>query len=308
MTNYVWDMSPNSGTITWVNGSNQVMIFWSSPGSHWVSVSYTGPGGCTPAEPTVFDVTVNPLPDPAGTITGTATLCAGTNGVAYSIPAVANAVSYAWTLPSGANIASGANTRSITVNFSPTAVSGTITVHAVNACGDGTSSSFAVTVNPLPATPVITQNGNLLTSSAVTGNQWYFNGAIIPGATSQTYVVVYIGNYYTKVTLNGCSSDTSNNLYVVSVIGMNEFVKVQKVEVYPNPNNGHFTLLIMTSAKEAFDLRVLNNLGISIYEHKNLVVDGTLNEVIDLKNIPNGVYSVILNNQNKQIVRKIVVE
>jgi hypothetical protein len=52
----------------------------------------------------------------------------------------------------------------------------------------------------------------------------------------------------------------------------------------------------------------VNNLGVSIYDRKNLVVDGNLNEVIDLKNVPNGVYSVILNNQSKQIIRKIVIE
>ena len=395
MTNYVWNMSPNSGTITWVNGSNQVMIFWTAPGAKWVSVSYTNSAGCTAAAPTVFNVEVDPLPGAAGAITGTATVCAGTNGVTYSVAPVTNATSYAWTVPAGATIASGATTNVITVNFGATATSGNIMVHAVNACGDGlpspafavtvnslpaaagaitgpnsvcqgasgvsytvvtiagatgytwtvpsgativsgantntitvdfsssassgtvtvlgtntcgsgTASTLAVAVNPVPSAPVISLSGYALTSSAILGNQWYKDGEMLPGATEQTYNVTATGTYWAVVTINGCSSDTSNNIYVL-YIGLDELVKIQKVEVYPNPNNGRFTLSMTTSAREVFDLRILNNLGVPVYERKGLEVDGTLEEVINLNNIPNGVYSVVINTLNKQIIRKVVI-
>jgi len=395
MTNYVWNMSPNSGTITWVNGSNQVMIFWNSPGARWVSVSYTNPGGCTAAAPTVYNVTVQPLPGTAGAITGTSTVCAGATGVTYSVAAVANAVSYAWTVPAGATIASGAtsntitvnfgasatsgnimvnavnacgnglpsppfavavnslpaaagaivgpngvcqgtagvtyttgaitnatgytwtvpagativsgaNTNTITVDFSATASSGTVTVAGTNTCGTGTSSSFSVAVNPVPEAPVITATGYLLTSSVLVGNQWYKDGEIIPGATGQTYQVVATGTYYAVVTINNCSSDTSNNIYILYT-GTNELVKIQKVEIYPNPNSGKFTLSVTSATKEDFDLRILNNLGVAVYSKKGLSVDGTMNENIDLPNLPNGVYSVVLSTTNRQIVRKVVI-
>jgi len=396
MTNYVWNMSPNSGTITWITGSNQVMIFWNSPGAKWVSVSYTNPAGCTAAAATVYNVTVEPLPGAAGTITGTASVCAGSTGITYSVAAVANATSYAWTVPAGATIASGATSNVITVNFGANATSGDITVVAVNACGNGTpspafpvtiapvpaaagaisgpdmvcqgtsgviysvaaianatgydwtvpdgativggdntatitvdfsntassgqvtvagtndcgtgaASSLSVAVNPVPPAPVITQNENILTSSAPVGNQWYFNGDLIPGATAQTYEVVYIGTYYCVVTINGCSSDTSNNIYVAYVVGTNDLVKVEKVEVYPNPNDGRFTLSITTASRQEFDLRIFNNLGVTVFEKKNMVVDGNVKEKIDLPNLPDGVYSVSLIAPNKQIIRKIVV-
>ena len=395
MTNYVWNMSPNSGTITWVNGSNQVMIFWTAPGAKWVSVTYTNSAGCTAAAPTVFNVEVDPLPGAAGTITGTATVCAGTNGVTYSIAPVTNATSYAWTVPAGATIASGSTTNTITVNYGATATSGNIMVHAVNACGDGlpspafavtvnslpaaagaitgpnsvcqgtsgitytvgtianatgytwtvpagativsgantntitvnfsstassgtvtvlgtnscgsgTAATLSVAVNPVPSAPVITLNGYTLTSSALVGNQWYKDGEMLAGATGQTYNVTATGTYWAVVTINGCSSDTSNNIYVL-YIGLDELVKIQKVEIYPNPNNGRFTLSMTTSAREVFDLRILNNLGVPVYERKGLEVDGSLEEVINLNHIPNGVYSVVINTLNKQIIRKVVI-
>lgn len=396
MSNYVWAISPNSGTLTWVPGSNQIMVFWNTPGAHWVSVSYTGAGGCSAAAPTVYNVTVHPVAGAAGTITGPAVVCAGATGVAYSVPAVANATSYAWTVPSGATIASGATTNSITVNFGASAVSGNIQVNAVNDCGagpastalavtitplpaaagaisgpnsvcqgtlgviyttgtitnatgyhwtvpagativsgtntntitvdfsatassgavtvngtndcgDGAATTFTVVLNPIPETPVITLSGYTLTSSAATGNQWFKDGDLIPGATGQTYEVVATGTYYSYVTVNGCTSDSSNNIYVLYV-GMDELVKVQQVSVFPNPNNGRFTLAISTAASTQFDVRIINNLGIAVYEQKNVTVNGKYQQEIDLKSIPVGVYSVILNDQNKQITRKFVVQ
>ncbi|NVO21560.1 MAG: T9SS type A sorting domain-containing protein [Bacteroidetes bacterium] len=394
MTNYVWNISPNSGTITWVNGSNQVMVYWNAPGPQWVSVSYTNPGGCTAATPTLFNVTVHPLPAAAGAITGNATVCAGatgvtytigtvtnatsyswtvpagatitagattntitvsfgasavsgsiiatavnacgngaaspaftvtvnplpsaagaitgpisvcqgTQGVVYTVGAIANATGYHWTVPSGATIVSGGNTNSITVDFEATALSGVVTVYGTNDCGDGATSTNNVTLNPIPAAPVITLSGYLLTSSAPAGNQWYYDGEIIAGAIGQTYLAPHTGNYYAVVTLNGCSSDTSNNIYVVYV-GVNDLVKVQKVEVYPNPNDGRFTLSVTTTSAEKFDLRIVNNLGVMVYEKQNLYMDGVYMVKFDLQNLSKGVYLVILNSDNKQIIRKFV--
>jgi trimeric autotransporter adhesin len=140
MTNYVWDLTPNSGTIT-QTGTNMVTIFWNAAGSKWVSVSYTNANGCTAATPTVYNVTVNPLPATPGAISGQVEVCAGATSVAYSVTSVTGAISYAWTLPTGAVIATGAGTNSITVNYGPTAASGNISVVAQNSCGDGQPSS-----------------------------------------------------------------------------------------------------------------------------------------------------------------------
>ncbi len=104
----------------------------------------------------------NPLPSAAGAITGSATVSQGQPGVAYSVPAIANATGYTWSLPTGATIASGSNTNSITVNFSASAVSGNITVYGSNTCGNGTvSAAFPVTVTPLVTNAPITTAGTV---------------------------------------------------------------------------------------------------------------------------------------------------
>lgn len=102
-----------------------------------------------------FVTTACPIPDPAGTITGPAAVCVQTSGVTFTVPTILNATGYVWTVPTGAAIVSGSNTNTITVDFGATAVSGNVSVYGTNTCGNGASSSKAVTVLAVPV-PVIT--------------------------------------------------------------------------------------------------------------------------------------------------------
>jgi len=305
MTAYNWTISPG-GTISSGTGTSSLMVSWPTAGSQWVAVNFTNASGCSTTSPTQFNVTVNGYPGAAGSITGTSTVCDGATGVAYSVGTVLNAVAYVWTLPAGAAIATGANTNSITVNFAANASSGNITVSANNICGNGTTSPpFVVTVNPLPATPVVTNTGTTLFSSAPTGNQWYMDGTLILGATSQTYEATLDGYYWSVVTLNGCPSAESNHLQIITT-GVDSHSS-SAINIYPVPNDGRFTITFTTASNESFSINIYNSLGVNIYEENKVDVDGTLNKVIDLRPVPNGVYTVIFENSRGQVVKKIVV-
>lgn len=119
-------------------------------------------GSCGPGNVALTSaaLTIYAQPGPAGTITGTAAVCQGRTGVAYSVPAITNATGYNWSLPSGATITAGSNTRSITVSYSNSATSGMITVVGTNGTCNGTvSPNYAVTVNPLPDINTVTGGG-----------------------------------------------------------------------------------------------------------------------------------------------------
>jgi hypothetical protein len=79
-----------------------------------------------------------------GTIAGTATgICAG-SVMNYSVNPLVGATSYLWTVPSGWVIQSGQGTNSISVAAGT--AGGSITVRGVNACGNSSTRSLAVTV------------------------------------------------------------------------------------------------------------------------------------------------------------------
>jgi len=394
MTGYTWTVSAG-GAIASGQGTSAINVTWAGVGAQWVSVNYTNASLCTAPAATIYNLFVNPLPNAAGAITGTAVVCAGTNGVAYSCPDILNATTYTWTLPAGATIATGAGTKSIMVNFSPAAVSGNITVAGTNSCGNGTvSAPFGVAVNPLPAAaggitgdptvcvnftdvsyyvatianassytwtvpagasitsggttrtiyvsygpnagtgavtvkgtngcgsgngsslnvtmypippaPVVTAVGNVLTSSAPTGNGWVYEGQGIIGANGQTYTVTHnTGYYYCGVILNGCESPASNKVWVV-VTGEQDMQNTG-LNVYPVPNDGRFTVEIASQVQKTFTIQVFNQIGIKIFELGDWKVDGSMEKQIDLRPVPNGIYSVVFLNGEKKVVKKVLV-
>jgi hypothetical protein len=305
-TNYTWTVSAG-GTITYGSGTSSIQVIWNTAGAQTVSVNYTGTGGCTAASPTVLPVTVNGVPAGAGNITGTNVTCAGTTGLAYSVGTIPNTSAYVWTLPAGATIASGSGTNSVTVAYAANATSGIITVYGNNLCGNGPASpDFNMTVNPIPPAPVITESMYVLTSDAPTGNQWYKGGVLIAGATSPTYTAFQNGEYWDVVTLNNCVSDTSNHIAILN-IGINE-LQNGTFQVYPNPNDGQFTVKIASLKQASFNLSVISNLGSKIMEIRDIVVNGNLEQKIDLRPVPAGIYTVILRSNESVIVRKIEVK
>ena len=303
---YVWALPPNASIVSGA-GTNAITVDFGTNASSGDIIVYgnnlCGNGGNSPA----LAVTVNPLPDPAGTISGPSNICAPASGIVYSVAAIPNATFYLWTLPVGVTITSGDSTRMITVAFAANAASGTITVKGVNTCGNGTvSPNFAVTVTPTPAAPVITASGDTLHSSVVTGNQWYYNGTLITGATSQTYVATHSGEYWDIVTINNCASDTSNHLNVI-IIGITPH-SASTVNLYPVPNSGRFNVSITNTSDQLYSIRVYNNLGIMIYDEGKVDVNGTLNKVVDIRPVPNGMYTVIITSEQETIVKKIIID
>jgi trimeric autotransporter adhesin len=305
-SNYVWTVT-SGGTIVSGQGTYQVEVNWTGAGAQSVSVNYANAFGCSASTPTSFGVTVMGLPGNAGAITGTGELCAGTMGVTYSVAAIPNTVDYVWTLPAGASIIDGANTNSITVDFALDAVSGDIMVQGENLCGLGVMSPpYAVTVNPIPATPVATVDEFfMLHSSAPEGNQWYFNGTMIEGATGQDYQAEEEGSYWTVVTLEGCVSDESNQVEVIFV-GIND-PDGKGFSIYPVPNDGNFVATMVAQGEETFSIMVYNDLGIKMYEQRDIRVKGKVQHAINLDNPATGIYTVIFVGKNQTVIRKILV-
>ncbi|SMC84509.1 Ig-like domain-containing protein, partial [Pedobacter africanus] len=156
-------------------------------------------------------VTVNALPiQPVITANGGTIFCDGESVV---LSTSANG-SYQWYL-------NGTPITNATGQTYEAKVAGKYTVVVTNTsnCASPVSNEITVTVNALPVIPTITAMGNTvfcignsvtLTSSAASGYQWYKDGAVIPGASSKTYIATETGAYHVLVTnVNGCSSSPS---------------------------------------------------------------------------------------------------
>ena len=151
-------------------------------------------------------------PSQPGIITGSTTVCQGQNSVTYTVPIITNATSYIWTLPTGAT--GNSITNSITVNYGTSAVSGNITVKGTNSCGDGGTSTLAITVNPLPVAA-----GTIAGVATVCQgqNSVAYTVPIITNATSYTWTLPTgaTGNSTTNsITVNYGAYSVSGNITV----------------------------------------------------------------------------------------------
>jgi len=287
------------GGDTW--GYKSKMIHDTCLGINVCVLSNSFPSGIPAITFLLYRVVKNHIPGCSLPINGINTICAGTNNVTYTVPAIPNATSYLWTLPSGASGTS--NTNSIEVNFGVNALSGHITVTGVNAFGMGGYASTYITVNPIPQTPIITQNHNTLISSAATGNQWYNSDGIISGANQSKYTISQSDTYYCIVTQQGCISDTSNFLYAEYTGLLNEDFN-NKISIEPNPFSVSATLNSPTELNNA-SLQIYNSMGQMVRVIKNINGKKT---ILERNNLTSGLYFIRLSVDNNILSeRKVII-
>lgn len=253
-------------------------------------------GGCTFS--TTVTVTNTPGPTTA-VVTATNSTCGGTNG-AINIGAVTGG-----TFPYTYSVNGSASTT--TTSYSGLAAgSYPVIVTDANGCIFSTTGTVSNT-GTTPATPTITQAGSTLTSSSATGNQWYLNGSPIAGATGQNYTFTSNGNYTVIVTSGGCSS-ASSAVTSITNVGISEAGNdPYGLLVYPNPNDGHFTVSFTSSDRDAYTVEIVNALGQLIFRDNVKDFSGTYKKEMSVVEYGQGIYTISLTNSKNETVKKIIV-
>ncbi|MCX6226115.1 MAG: T9SS type A sorting domain-containing protein [Bacteroidia bacterium] len=270
-----------------------------SPAAVSGPITVTGQNNLGNGTTSTLPVTVNPLPAPAGAISGNALVCQRQRDVTYTVPVISHAISYIWTVTVDATGTS--TTNKITLNFGLNTSLGTISVKGKNDCGEGEEYAMDIKLSGIPETPVITQKGNDLTSSSLVGNQWYNSSGPIEGATSRIYTITASDDYYVVVTIDGCSSDPSETLSLI-LNGTDTKNWLSRMMIYPNPATGQLEIEASGSSEPVI-FRILNSLGQSLYQ--SILVN---HAVIDLSDFPPGIYLIKFETGKEISVRKFLKE
>jgi hypothetical protein len=263
--------SPASGYL-WSNSATTQSIEVTSAGNY--SVIITDANGCM-ANSSVTTVSVNPSPfvelGSDTTVCGCILLNAFNPGASYN-----------WN--------TGADYSMINV-----CMPGTYWVNVSNGICI-TTDTIHVVAYSIPLVNISIASGSVsILNAGNPGATYLWN----TGATTQTIVADAAGKYYVTVTnQNGCEgSDT----LMVGIVGINEALKLnESLKIYPNPNNGIFTIDI----SEDRQIEITNVLGEKVRELQ--LVRGK--NLITLDDQANGIYFVKILYEHGQEVIKIIKE
>jgi hypothetical protein len=130
----------------------------------------------------------------------------------------------------------------------------------------------------------ITENGNILSSNFIDGNQWSFDNVAVAGETGQSITAEKSGNYSVSVAINGCTTSASREFVVT---GLKKYEGA--ITAFPNPVIDEFDVEIPEDFKEPV-VKVINSLGqvmgyIGVH-HESGKVTGKF----QMKSYPSGVY------------------
>jgi ligand-binding sensor domain-containing protein len=158
-----------------------------------------------------------------------------------------------------------------------------------------------VKIAKFPEKPVIADSGGYLYSSAPYGNQWYFNGKILPGDTNRTIVPLRTGYYTVRVTTApGCESELSEPFYFVS--GVED--ETESIRIYPNPAS-NFVEFVTTGENGISEILIRDLTGSEVMRFDfNVPV---YKKSLDISNILNGTYIVEVVVGNHRVARRLVV-
>ncbi|HXB91774.1 MAG TPA: T9SS type A sorting domain-containing protein, partial [Puia sp.] len=155
------------------------------------------------------------------------------------------------------------------------------------------------------ASPTITLSGNILTSSAATGNQWYVSDSLLAGSTAQTDTAKFPGQYYTIVTdpITGCILQ-SNKITFTPSSGGNPSIGLT---VAPNPSNGVFSLSFFMSTVDNTSITLTNTLGQKVYQADYPGFSGLFSQQINVAYLASGMYVLKIFHGGNTYMEKLII-
>lgn len=246
---------------------------------------------------------INTTIAPAGTVT----ICSGTTQ-AFAAPT--GYTGYQWK-KNGVNIP-GATSSNYTANQ---AGNYSVVISQGTAFAQSAATTLVVSkpkpkIQPVGSLDICATGSVLLKGKIGVGStyQWYKDGVAIVGAPLNL-VATSIGSYKLKETTPaGC---TKSATVVVTTSCKLEGANDDVFAIYPNPNNGDFTIQVQTASltADAINIAIYSSTGAVVYQTTNTIDNGNPNQTISLGNtLASGMYMVKINTGNTSVTKTLIVE
>ncbi len=291
-SSYQWYM--NNLPLT---GQNAISYTATQVGNYYCQIKTSN--GCARNTTPVTIQTIQP-PPASITVAGSTTICQGS-----SVTLNANTgtgLTYQWK-NNGTNIigATGASYTATTAGSYAVVVTNNSNCSLI-------STTTSITVNPLPivslatiTSPVCINNQALELSATPIGGS--YSGIGVVGSNfdpavsgSGTFIVSY-----TYTDANNCTASSSQTVVVNPCVGIEE-IENKKVSIYPNPTINNITVELDASLLNEATIEIYDGIGKLILSEKIVAEKNNYK----LNAYENGIYTVRILSDNKQIIQRII--
>jgi hypothetical protein len=142
--------------------------------------------------------------------------------------------------------------------------------------------------------------------------EWEFEGGYPSNSVEQNPEILYAtaGTYDVTLTVSDGTdshSVTMEDYITVDICSDIKNNNFDKFSVYPNPNNGIFTIEFGNVLEENITIEVLNTLGNVVYKAEDISVQNSYKQTIDLSNLNKGLYFLAIENYQGRTINRIII-
>ncbi len=138
---------------------------------------------------------------------------------------------------------------------------------------------------------------------------WTPGGSTRPEVTIDTSMTGGFGSSWVRLRVTNafeCSSLDSVRITFKDCTGIDEHT-TYSYELFPNPNNGTFTVKIRNNSNGQVTLRLQNMLSLPVFGDKDIKTSGTFVKTYNLNNLPAGIYILRIEDSERTVNVKMVV-
>jgi hypothetical protein len=292
----------------WSNGATSYYISTSEPGEYWVEVA--DENGCSNQDTIILTM----VPNPEVELGPNQSFCEGT---IFTLSAGQGFASYLW------------NTDEITASIN-TSQPGEYWVEVFDANSCTTRDTIVLTLDPMPLQPesisgpvtvdnFLSPSSEFISSESMhaTSYEWILEpteaGTISgTGMTAQvTWSAGYTGTAQVSASgVNECGTSNFSQALSVSVYSSQDIGEkdaISGIKLFPNPNDGAFTLLMKSGKDQELRFQLNSSGGNQVLDIKENVKAGQFQKNFSLETLSAGTYYLVILDSNGRILSRLQV-
>ncbi|MCG8700250.1 MAG: T9SS type A sorting domain-containing protein, partial [Bacteroidales bacterium] len=138
--------------------------------------------------------------------------------------------------------------------------------------------------------------------------KWYFNGTLLSDETDHICMVNQRFGSYQLAIDDGTGCWNYSDTMVISANSETSDNNKMSFEIFPNPNNGQFSLKLSSKLITDNTLRIYSRSGLLVKQILLKEQSHTEDSPIDVTGLPTGVYHLELTSKQNRYIKKLIIE